>query len=262
MSADGKSNSDGNIVLKGTSSEAQSLRMSVENTRIRDNTEGHNREYQLGSFNGHVQTPDPRVNNADILWDDQLKISENVGTIQDKVYNMGAVLEGKTKRQVKLTEKGKDYKMSLLEKERSKLVSRLIRKSSEIDDLIYTFQNGIAVKDELQQLNDKFKTLIEIHEELENIDEQYTDELWLEDIDQKVFSFKHRVHSWLREAEKQDKSERSSKSSSKLSTKSSSSRSSKSSSTEERKVVEKLNVAELMAEASFIQKRREAELQA
>ena len=50
----------------------------------------------------------------------------------------------------------------MLEKKRSKLVSRVIRKSSEIDDLMYSFQNGIAVKEELQQLNDMFKMLVEI----------------------------------------------------------------------------------------------------
>ena len=38
MSADGKSNSDGNIVLKGASSETHSLQMSMENLRIRDDT--------------------------------------------------------------------------------------------------------------------------------------------------------------------------------------------------------------------------------
>ena len=64
----------------------------------------------------------------------QLRISENVGAIQDEVYNMGAVplIEGKTKRQVKMTEKWKEYKMDLLEKRRSKLVSKVIRKSSEM----------------------------------------------------------------------------------------------------------------------------------
>ena len=36
MSADGKSNSDGNIALKGASSEAHSLQMSMENVRIRE----------------------------------------------------------------------------------------------------------------------------------------------------------------------------------------------------------------------------------
>ena len=54
---------------------------------------------------------------------------------------------------------------------------------------MYSFQNDTAVKERLQQLNDMFKMLAEIHEELENIDDQYTDKLWFEDIDQIVFSF-------------------------------------------------------------------------
>ena len=109
-------------MLKGASSKAHSLQVSMENLRIRDDREGHNRGYQLGNFNGHAQTPDLRVNNADVLLNGQLRISENVGAIQDEVYNMRAVplIEGKTKRQVnrekrKLTEKGKEYKMVLLE---------------------------------------------------------------------------------------------------------------------------------------------------
>ena len=153
--------------------------MSMGKLRIRDDTEGHNRGYQLESSNGHVQTPDPRANNADVLLDSQLRISEKVGAIQDEVYKMGAVqlIEGKTKRKVKLTEKGKEYKMALLENRISKLVLRVIRKSREIDDLMYSFQNCIPVKEELQHLNDEFKMLIEIYDKLENIDGQYADEL-------------------------------------------------------------------------------------
>ena len=109
-------------MLEEASSEAHSLQMSMENLRIRDDREGHIRGYQLGNFNGHAQTPDLRANNADVLLDGQLRISENVQAIQDEVYNMGAVplIEAKTKRQVnrekrKLTEKEKEYKMALLE---------------------------------------------------------------------------------------------------------------------------------------------------
>ena len=128
MSADGKSNSDGNVVLKGASTEAHSLCMGMDNLKIIDDTEGHNRGYQLGNSNGHVKTPDLRVNNADVLLDSQLRISKNIGSIQDEVYNMGAfpLIEEKAKRQVKLTEKGKEYKMSLLERRRLKLASRVI----------------------------------------------------------------------------------------------------------------------------------------
>ena len=36
-----------------------------------------------------------------------------------------------------LTEKGKEYRISILDKKKSSLVSRIIRKSSKINDLMY-----------------------------------------------------------------------------------------------------------------------------
>ena len=66
MSADGRSNSDGNIVLKGASSEAHSLWMSVENLRIRDDTEG-----QI----------------EDINW--ELLMDMHIHQIQEQVIQMG-----------------------------------------------------------------------------------------------------------------------------------------------------------------------------
>ena len=150
----------------------------------------------------------------------------------------------------------------MLEKKRSKLVSRVIRKSSEIDDLMYSFQNGIAVKEELQQLNDMFKMLVEIHEELENIDDQYTDELWFEEFIRKFSPSSTRYiigrEKWRSKISQEDHPMVAQS----QVQKSSSSRSSKRSSTKEKAVAEKLKVAELIAEVSFIQKRREAELQA
>ena len=83
--------------------------------------------------------------------------------------------------------------MAFLEKKRSKLASRVIRKSSVVDNLVYSFQKDITVEEELQQLNNMFKMLVEIHEELDKIDVQYTDELWFEDIDQKLFSFMRKI---------------------------------------------------------------------
>ena len=85
-------------------------------------------------------------------------------------------------------------------------------------------------------------------------------------MDQKIFSFKHKVHNWLKEGEKLRKSDQvlrcTSKSSSKHSSKSSakSSSSSKSrSSTKAKAIEEKVKVAELMMEASFIKKRGDTE---
>ena len=138
--------------------------------------------------------------------------------------------------------------MSTLEKKRAKLVSRLLRKSSEIDDLMYSYQNSITVKEELAQLNDTFTMLVDIHEEFEKIEKEYTDDIWFDDIDQKLFSFKHKVHNWLKKEDKEHKREHSSRSS----TRSSFSKSK--SSTRVKAVEEKLRVPELIAEASFMRK--------
>ena len=55
-----------------------------------------------------------------------------------------------------------------------------------------------TVKEELAQLNDMFRMLVEIHEDQEKIDEEYDDETWLDDMDQKILHFKHKVHNWLK----------------------------------------------------------------
>ena len=82
-----------------------------------------------------------------------------------------------------------------------------------------------------------------------------------------MFSFKHKVHNWLREGdeiqriEKKSRSSCSRSTSSKSSCRSSSSKSSKLS-TKERSIEEKVRLADLQAEATFMQKKRYAELQA
>ena len=58
-----------------------------------------------------------------------------------------------------------------------------------------------------------FKTLVDIYEEFEQIDQEYTNDIWFGDIDQKVFFFKHKLHNWLKEDEKEHKRDHSSRSS-------------------------------------------------
>ena len=71
-----------------------------------------------------------------------------------------------------MTEKGRQYWLAVLEKRQAKLVAR---SSSEVDDLMYSYQNRITVKEDLEQLNNMFKMVVEIHHEQEEIDEQYDD---------------------------------------------------------------------------------------
>ena len=87
------------------------------------------------------------------------------------------------KRQRKMTDKGREYRKKILDKKRTNLVSRINRKSIEIDVLLHSHQN-VTVKKELAQLSEIFNC---------------TEELWFTDIDEKVFSFKHKIHNWLRE---------------------------------------------------------------
>ena len=99
------------------------------------------------------------------------------------------------------------------------------------------------------------------------LDDNYAEELWFTDIDEKVFSFKHKVHNWLKEGDDIQRTEKKSRSScsrstsSKSSSRSTSSKSSKLS-TKERAIEEKVRLADIQAEATLMQKKRYAELQA
>ena len=97
-----------------------------------------------------------------------------------------------------MTDKGREYRKKTLDKKRTNLVSRINRKSIEIDVLLHSHQN-VTVKKELAQLSEIFKLIEDINQEMIELDDKYTEELWFTDIDEKVFSFKHKIHNWLRE---------------------------------------------------------------
>ena len=134
------------------------------------------------------------------------------------------------KRKRTLIEKGKQSRVYILDRKKKALVSRIIRKTSVIDVMLYTHENNVTVKEELQKLNDVFKLIDEINQEMIELDDNHTEDMCFSDIDDKVFAFKHRIHNWLKEGEVLSKFERKSKSSGK-SSKSTESKSSKSNST-------------------------------
>ena len=146
----------------------------------------------------------------------------------NRAAKVDQLLDGKRSR--KMTERGRQYRLAVLEKRWAKLVARTIRNSSEIDDLIYSHQNSITVKEELTQLSDMFRMLVDIHEKQEEIDEEYDDNIRFDDLDQKVFFFKYKAHNWLKEGEKIRNSNQVSRCSLKSSSKYSSKSSAKSSS--------------------------------
>ena len=156
----------------------------MKNVRLRDDGH-HTRGSQSTRFeDGHFQMIDPPE-------------IGNVGTVQEKLKETHAVISAEQesqgyqgdkqiqgKRQPKMTEKGREYSLSTLKIKRVKLVSRLLRKSSEIDDFMYSYQNSVTVKEQPAQLNDMFKMLVDIHEEFEQVNKEYTDNIWFDDIDQ------------------------------------------------------------------------------
>ena len=100
-----------------------------------------------------------------------------------------------------MADKGRENRQEILDKKRTNLVSRITRKSRKIDILLYSHQNHVTANKEIAQLSDKFKLIEAISQEIIELDDNYTEELWLTDINQKLFSFKHKFHNWLREGD-------------------------------------------------------------
>ena len=57
---------------------------------------------------------------------------------------------------------------------------------SYIDVLLYTHDNDVKVKEEQKQLNDVFKLRDEINQRMIALDDNYTEDMWFSDIDDKV----------------------------------------------------------------------------
>ena len=112
----------------------------------------------------------------------------------------------------------------------------------------------------MQQEHQEYQSLLS---EVKKVD----DEDWFEEVDERVFAFKHKVNHWLKQVELEHKNGSRSSSKSSKSKKSSASRSSgetklSSSRSSKDRAMEKAKLAELMAEAEFLEKRQQAENEA
>ena len=138
----------------------------------------------------------------------------------------------RTQRTTKLTEKRLQYRLELLRKRRSKLHGKLLRKSSMIDEITYSWVNTTAIREEIDQFNDTIKLFMSAQKKYQSLltgKEQAADSERYDQFDEKVFSFKHKMVKWLKEAElnnEEVKSRMSSKSGSSRSCKLGSSKSS------------------------------------
>ena len=94
------------------------------------------------------------------------------------------------------------------------------------------------------------------------------DEEWFDDLDHNICSFKQRVHSWIKDAEAERQAQLSSKqsastkaSSHSMSSGRSSSKASSRFSREKRALEERIKMAELIAEAEYMEKRKSLEFE-
>ena len=74
-----------------------------------------------------------------------------------------------SRRTKKLTEKGMQYRLGPLRERRSKHHGKLLRKSSMIDEMTYSWVNAAAIRKEINQFNDIIKLFMLTHEEYQNL---------------------------------------------------------------------------------------------
>ena len=121
----------------------------------------------------------------------------------------------------KMTEKGCQFQISNFLEDISRINRRMIRKSGAVNDLLYSVKNSVTVEEELAQFDDLFKQLMKVHNKYLSIftngNEKKKQNQWFDEVDERVFSFKHKVHNCLKDValEEEKASRHSSKQSSK-----------------------------------------------
>ena len=158
------------------------------------------------------------------------------------------------------------FQLDELERKRSNLHRKMTRKTNTVEDMLYSFKNTEAVREQLHQFDDIFKMMLDVQKSYNSLlppAEQQRDEEWFDDLDHNVWSFKQRVHSWIKDAEAERQTQLSSKqsistkaSSQSRSSRRSSSKASSRSSREKRALEERIKITELMAEAEYMDKKK------
>ena len=85
------------------------------------------------------------------------------------------------------------------------MLSRLQRKSENINTLIQSNLNVRTVNEEFNQYDDLLKMFLDTHKQyhskLED-SQQIEDGNWFDEVDQNIFTFKHLVHNYIQNNEK------------------------------------------------------------
>ena len=122
-------------------------------------------------------------------------ISRSVArSIESEVHQKDVV----SRRKKKLTEKMRRFELDELERKRSNLHRKMTRKTNTVEDMLYSFKNTEAVREQLHQFDDIFKMMLDVQKSYNSLlppAEQQRDEEWFDDLDHNVCSFKQRVHN-------------------------------------------------------------------
>ena len=108
-----------NAVVDGTQSEDHSLRISMESLRLRDDYGSHNKDQMDDIDVSQNLKPEARSNNGDILPKNKLRqvLEPKVLVHHNRDTEVDQLLDGKRNR--KMTEKGREYRLAVLESKQS-----------------------------------------------------------------------------------------------------------------------------------------------
>ena len=115
--------------------EHHSLRISMANLSLRNN-------FQSGDHVSRHHLHPMMIRQTNELTDDHFQYENS------KEHHMDDIDTEKRKRT--LTEKEKQFKASILDRQKTTLGSRINRKMSDIDVLLFFHENDVTVKEELQ----------------------------------------------------------------------------------------------------------------
>ena len=162
---------DGNDVVP---SEEHNGRISMKNLRLRDDCQKE--EHMIGNHQFSLRGQRSQLvggesNQAkDVLK--QLEVCtahpEETGSM-DKHQGKMMLREGNIERKF-LTRRERTWCQESSE--------NIVRKYSEIAVLLYSHQNNVTVKEELAQLSEIFKLIEDINQEMIELDDNSTEELW------------------------------------------------------------------------------------
>ena len=105
------------------------------------------------------------------------------------------------KRKHKPTPRWLQYQSDQLQERRTMLNRRIIRKTSAVDSLLHSSRNVETVREQMLQIDDMFKRMMEVHKEYNSllpleVQEDY--EKWFDDIDVDMLVFKQKIHNWIK----------------------------------------------------------------